>query len=183
MTRPRILRMAVLILGLLAALLAGAGIYQYAAAAIAVHAIAGQRNTLKQTTAYLSELARARADSVQVSKQVLQRKGQWSWSEQLPVMVTQISVIVEHSGAKIDTLQPSPAVERDGLTRFPLRLTLRTDLKQLTAVMQRLREAVPLLSVDHLAIRAGEKPGDSLQVEMTLTSYVIVNGQAAGGQP
>jgi len=175
--------MAVLILGLLAALLAGAGIYQYAAAAIAVHAIAGQRNTLKQTTAYLSELARARADSVQVSKQVLQRKGQWSWSEQLPVMVTQISGIVEQSGTKIDTLQPAPVVERDHLTRFPLRLTLRTDLAHLTSLMKALRQAVPLLAVDHFSVRTGPMPNKPLQIEMTVSSYIITDGPATGGKP
>jgi len=183
MNRPQTLRTIVLIFALAAAGAAGVCIYQYVALAAASHATVEQKDTLKQVVTYQRELEKLRADGRKMSEKVKQRTGPWTWSEQLPVMVTQISVIVEHSGAKIDTLQPSPAVERDGLTRFPLRLTLRTDLKQLTAVMQRLREAVPLLSVDHLAIRAGEKPGDSLQVEMTLTSYVIVNGQAAGGQP
>ena len=183
MNRPRILRTFVLIFALAAAGLAGVCIYQYAALAAAARATADQRDTLLQTQAYQRELSKLHADGRKLNEKVRQRTAPWTWSEQLPVMVEQISAIVEQSGAKIDTLQPSPAVERDHLTRFPLRLTLRTDLQHLTEVMRRSRAAVPLLSVDHLAIRAGEKPGEPLQVEMTLTAYVIVNGQAAGGRP
>jgi len=172
-----------LIFGLAAAGLAGICIYQYAAIAAASRATANQKDILRQAAAYQHELSKLRADGRKMSEKVRQRKGPWTWSEQLPVMVTQISAIVEQSGAKIDTLQPSPAIERDHLTRFPLRLTLRTDLPHLTTVMQRLRGAVPLLAVDHLAINTGEKPGEPLQVEITLTSYVIVDGQATGGQP
>lgn len=183
MNRPLLLRMFVMIFALAAAGLAGVCIYQYAASVAAARATADQRDTLLQAQAYQRELSKLRADGRKLSEKVRQRTAPWTWSEQLPVMVEQISTLVEQSGAKIDTLQPSPAVERDHLARFPLRLTMRTDLQHLTAVMQRIRAAVPLLSVDHLAIRAPERPDEPLQVEMTLTAYVIVNGQAAGGQP
>ncbi|MHB0937625.1 MAG: type 4a pilus biogenesis protein PilO [Armatimonadota bacterium] len=183
MNRAQTLRTIVLIFGLLAAGLAAICLYQYAGYAAAARATVDQQDALQQAVTYQQELNKLRADGRKMSEKVKQRKGPWTWSEQLPVMVEQISVIMEQNAAKIDTLQPSPAVERDQLTRFPLRLNLRTDLQHLTAVMQRLREAVPLLAVDHLAIRAGEKPGDLLQVEMTLTSYVIVDGQATGGRP
>ena len=182
MKRQRILRMIVVALGLLAAGLAGACIYQYAASATAARAIAGQQDALEQMKGYAAELARAQAEGRQMSEQVLQHKAPWTWSEQLPVMVAQISGIVEQDGVKIDTLQPAPPVEREHLTRFPLRLTLRTDLEHLKDLMVRLRQAVPLLAVDHFAIRSGQKQGEPLQVEMTLSSYVIIDGQATGGR-
>jgi len=172
-----------LVFALLAIGLAGVCVYQYIATRTTASAMAAQRGTLEQTLEYFDELARARAEGRQISAQVPRRKAPWSWSEQLPVMVTQLSGIVERSGANIDTLQPAPAVEREHLTRFPLRLTLRTDLARLTDIMGSIRRAVPLLSVDHFAIRTGEKTDEPLQVEMTLSSYAIIAGQAAGGKP
>jgi Tfp pilus assembly protein PilO len=183
MSRQRILRVVVLVFAVLAVVLAGACVYQYAAAATAARAIIEQRDSLEQTERYLTELARAQAEGRRISEQIPRRSAPWSWSEQLPVMVTQISGLVEKSGGQIDTMQPAPAVEREHLTRFPLRLTLRSDLARMTDIMDRFREAIPILSVDHFAIRAGQKPGDPLQVELTLSSYVIVEGQAAGGKP
>jgi Tfp pilus assembly protein PilO len=186
MKRLQLLRIVVVAFGLAAAGLAGVCIYQYAATAATARALADQRDALEQVKLNVAELAKMQADGRQLNEKVLKRKAPWSWSEQLPVMVTQISGIVEQSGAKIDTLQPSPVVERDRLTRFPLRLTLTTELARetgLTVILQRLQQAVPLLGVEHFAVRAGQKPSEPLQVELTLSSYVIIEGRAEGGRP
>ena len=172
----------VLTIGLVTAGLIGICVYQYAADAAAARAIVAQREALANARSYAVELAAMQADGRQLNDKVTSHRAPWSWSEQLPLMVTQISGIMTDSGIKIDTLQPVTIVERQHLTRFPLRLTLRADLASLTAVLQRIQQAVPLLAVDHCAIRAGQKPGEPLQVEMTLSSYVIVGG-SSGGRP
>jgi len=183
MNREKALRIAVLALGLLTAGVAGLCIYQYAAAAAAARATAAQQDALATARQYAAELQRMQADGRLLTDKIRRRAAPWTWSEQLPVMVTQISSLIEGSGAKIDTLQPAPLVERQGLTRFPLRLTLRTDVGRLTSMLRQTRQAMPLLAVDHFAVRAGEKPGDPLTVEMTLSSYVIIEGQSTGGRP
>ena len=142
------------------------------------------QDTLEQTKRQAQEVARAQASSRKLATQIAAHPDTWSWSEQLPVMVTQISGLTQQCGVKIDTLQPNPSVEKAGLVRYPLRLTLQTHLDGLTHLLQRAQQARPVLAVDQLSVRNSVKPGDPLQVTLTLSSYQVVSGRpAVGGQP
>ncbi|HEY3379702.1 MAG TPA: GspMb/PilO family protein [Armatimonadota bacterium] len=134
--------------------------------------------TEKQQTA-----AQAHRVSTQhaLSQQMPLQRAIWSWSEQLPVMVKQVSGVVDKGGAKIDTLQPEPVVTRGQFARFPLRLTLRLSLGTLTQVLMNVRAAQPLLAIDHLNIRTGQTTADPLLVELTLSSYAMLENAKAKG--
>ncbi len=118
-----------------------------------------------------------------MAAQISRRPASWSWTEQLPVMVSQLTDEVKDRGAPIDTLQPSPLVERGQLARFPLHLTLHMELAGLSKFLQRVQQTAPVLAVDQLTVHAGKKPGDLLLVEITLSSYVMLEGsQQTGGR-
>lgn len=182
MNTQKILVTVAIALGVAVAGLAGVCGYQYLAAAATAQAISVQRDEFENANRYKAELVKAHANSKTLTTKVLQHRAPWTWSEQLPVMVTQISGIVEGCGAKIDTLQPAPIVERQQVIRFPLHLSLHTNLASLSKFLQRTQQAVPLLAIDQLTVRAGKLPIDPLQVDVTLSSYVMLEGQAAGGR-
>ena len=117
----------------------------------------------------------------QLTKQISRHPASWSWTEQLPVMVSQLTGLVQGCGTPIDTLQPSPMVAHGQFVRFPLHLTLHMDLVNLTKFLQRAQQAAPVLAVDHLTIRAGKKTGDPLLVDITLSSYVMLESSQPTG--
>lgn len=142
--------------------------------------------TTQQITAQRQKMTSARHRSVeqiklattrrQLAGQIVQRRSSWSWSDQLPLMVAQVTRLAESHEIKVDTLQPQPMVARQQLARFPLRMTLNTDLGRLTALLTDVRETAPVLSVDHLAIRSAETANAPLQVELVLSSFVQLEG-------
>ena len=179
-TQPTLI--AVMVLGALVAGLFGTCGYQYVASAAAAYKSSMQRAALENAKRQAAEILKARANARQLDTRVVRRASPWSWSEQLPVMVSQISGVLEGSGVKIDTLQPAPIVERQQVARFPLRVTLSTDLASLTKVLQRMQQAVPVLAIDQIAIRAGKQAGDPLKIELTLSSYVQVDDRWTAGE-
>lgn len=147
------------------------------------HAVTEQREALVDFARYDASMQQLENDSRAVTARVPRRQAPWTWSDHLPVMVTQLSALLEKDGAKLETLQPVPVVERESLTRFPLRMTLHTDLATLTAVLKRLQQATPLLTVDQLSVRVGRVPGDPLTINLTLSSYVMLDNVRTGGRP
>lgn len=175
----RMVGMAVTLVLALAALLG----YQYWAAGdiaraetTAQDAIARYTREAKQRTAAL------KGRDALVARIPAQVKT-WSWSEHLPAMMTQVGTLAESCGAEVATMQPAPPVTRQDVTRFPLRLKMAATLSELTTLLRRVKDATPLLAVDQVTIRPGEKPGDPLRVEMTVSSYVMADGQPTGGKP
>lgn len=138
---------------------------------------------LKSITAkrQLTEHNQQATERGKLAQQVVPRRASWSWSDQLPLMVGQVTRITDKQGAKIDTLQPEPMVAKQQMARFPLRVTLNADLAKVTGVLAEVQQANPMLAVDHLNIRAGQNAGDPLQVELTLSSYVMLEGGKAKG--
>ncbi len=181
-TAPKQYNIAI-VLGVLLVCLAGVCAYQYLASVAAVRAIAEQHEALVSAHKKAAALASAQADEKQMLAKISRHPASWSWTEQLPVMVSQLTGVEQGCGAPIDTLQPSPMVTRGQLARFPLHLTLQMDLASLTKFLQRAQRAVPVLAVDQLTIHAGKKTGDPLHVDLTLSSYVMLEGsQKTGGR-
>ena len=181
MKTPTTLRMMVITLGGMLVLLAGVCGYQYLAAAAKGRAIDEQHKKLIVAKQQTATWAQAQADAKVVAATVIQRQAVWNWSEQLPVMVTSLSGMVKDCGIAIDTMQPAPMVESQQVARFPLHITMHTDLASLTKFFQRTQTAVPLFAIDQVAIHAGKAPGDPLLVEMTLSSYVMLDSIPATG--
>lgn len=181
-TRSQPLLIALIILlGVLAAGLAVGSGYLYLASATLQRQTTEQREALTETQRIARQLAIAHTASHTLTTRVPRHTAPWTWSEQLPVSMTQVAGLVEGSGGVIDTMQPAPVVASAQLTRFPLRLTLHATLKQLTALLRTAQAATPTLAVDGLTIHAGQ-PGDNvLSVELTLSSYALVEGAQPGG--
>ncbi len=175
------LRVSVIILGAILAGLMGLCGYLLLASTGADREIDRQRDALAQTRVSAALLAQAHADGRQLTDKVPRQLAPWTWSEQFPVMAAQIGALCDASNTRIDTLQPAPTVERGQVTRFPLRLTLHTDLAGLTRLLREIQRAVPVLGIDHLAIRVGQQAGDPLSVEITLSAYVLLDGHPAAG--
>jgi len=152
---------------------AGLCAYQYLATRAVAREVRAQRDELLRLQEYAEDLRNAHSEGKQLRTQVASQAGAWTWSEQLPVMVQQVSGIVNAADARIDTLQPAPSVEREQLTRFPLRITLQTRLSSLAKILQSIQEATPALAIDQLSMHNGQKPSDPLRVEITLSSYVM----------
>ena len=175
------LPLMVTIAGMLVAGLAFTVGYQYLSSATLASQTGAQQETLESARQQAADRAHVQEQGQQLEAKVTRRPAAWSWSEQFPIMVTQVSPIIEKSGTKVDAMQPVSPVERNGIMRFPLRLTLRTDLASLTTMLQQMKKASPALVIDQFAIRTGRQPDEPLQVQMTLSSYIMVTGSRTTG--
>ena len=99
-----------IILGVALVCLLGMCGYLWVASAVADQAYATERDTLNTTKTTASSWENARAQGQQIAAQVVDHQASWSWSEQLPVMVAELSGMVKDSGTTLDTLQPLPVV-------------------------------------------------------------------------
>jgi Tfp pilus assembly protein PilO len=176
-----LLKGAVLLVGLLVAGLLGACGYQYLALNGAERNIAAQAAAKRRTEKQVAAQEKAHDTALHLATYITRRDTAWTWSEQLPEMVTQLEAVTQKTGAVIDTLQPAPPMGKTALVRYPLRVTLHASLADLTKVLKRLRAATPVLAVDGITVRAGLKAADPLQVDLTLSAYVLLEHQAEGG--
>ncbi len=167
--------LTVLVIGL--AMVCG---YQSVASLLLTRSLQDQRLTLAEEQKLTAELVRSQKETQPLKERVSSQPGVWSWSEQLPPMMAQVARLVADN--RVEAVQPAPIAENGQLTRFPLRLTLGSDLSSLTRLLQRVRKQSPVLAVDQLAIRTGAQVGDPLQVELTLSSYVIVERSTGSGE-
>jgi Tfp pilus assembly protein PilO len=177
---PRTLQWVILLTSILVAMLVGLAAYQWVAAASLQHRVIAQRRVLAREQQRSASLHNMATLEVSLAERMARHAAPWTWNEQLPPMMAQVSQLIKHSGAKLDTMQSAPVVEQ-GVVRFPLRLTLRADLRQLVDLLQRLRTTEPVLGVDQMSIRTPEQGGAMLHVDMTLSAYVLVEGRLPGG--
>lgn len=171
----------VAIMGVLVVGLASLCGYQYWTIATTTQQISAQRHKLASAKRQGVEQTKLLVTRQRLAQQIVQRRASWTWSDQLPLMVAQVARIAENHEIKIDTLQPQPMVARQALARFPLHMTMSTDLGRLTALLVEARAVAPVLSVDHLAIRTTETANAPLQVELVLSSFVQLDGGTQNG--
>jgi len=157
--------------------------YQYWAQGDIARAEAAARDAIARHTRDAKQRALALADKDELRDRIPAQPASWSWSEHLPTIMKQVGTLAESCGAEVATMQPAPPVTRQGMTRFPMRLKVAVTLAELTTLLRRAQDATPLLAVDQVTIRPGEKPGNPLRVEMTVSSYVMADGRPAGGKP
>src|ERR1039457_5817358 len=81
-----------------------------------------QETLLAQEQALSVQLRQAQATTATLRDRVLTHPATWTWSDQLPLMLGQVSGLVKHSGVRVESRQPAPVVEAQKLARFPLRL-------------------------------------------------------------
>ncbi len=178
---PAGLKLATVLLTVIVVGLAVVCGYQSVASLLLARSLENQRLTLAEEQKLTAELVRSQQETQPLKERVSSQPGVWSWSEQLPPMMAQVARLVADS--QVEAVQPAPIAENGQLIRFPLRLTLRSDLSSLTRLLQRARQQSPVLAVDQLAIRTGAQVGDPLRVELTLSSYVIVERSTGSGEP
>ncbi len=180
-TGQTLLKGAVLLAGLCVAGLLGACGYQYLACANVQHEIRAQQDTITRTQRQIKDQQAAQDTAVDLSTYIDRRDTHWAWSGQFKRMAQQVSDLTKGTDAVIDTLQPAPVMGKTALVRFPLRLTLHSSLGGLTKLLHNVRGATPVLAVDGLTLRCGQKSTDPLQVDLSLSAYVLLEDQTESG--
>ena len=170
--------LAVLALGLAA----GLG-YQGLTVLLLTRQLSDQQALLQQEQGLTAQLREAQATAGTLRDRVLTHNAPWTWSEQLPAMMSQVAELVRASGVQVQSMQPAPVVQADKLARFPLRLAVRGNLPSLVAFLKLARGQTPTLGVDELTLHTGTQAADPLQVEVTLSSYVVLQGAVGEKKP
>ena len=142
-----------------------------------------ERALLQQAQALSAQVQQAQAAGGKLQGRVLTHAAAWTWSDQLPVMVAQVSAVVGPSGVRVQSMQPAPMVAADKLVRFPLRLVLQGNLAGVVTFLRLARQQAPTLGVDQLTVHTGTQTPDLLRAEVTLSSYVMLEGAAGGKKP
>ncbi|GEM_PF-4330627 len=150
-------------------------IAQQLAASRLSRGIEQQKQLLAKSRQDLKDRAKWRSDYSDLSLKLGGRMSTCSWSDQMPFMMAQVTGIVEANGMKVESLQPEPMTSSGSIQRFPMRLTLQTDLKRLTEVLKDFRNAMPLVDVERLEVRNAQGENGKLQVNMTVASFVVID--------
>jgi Tfp pilus assembly protein PilO len=139
-----------------------------------------ERALLQQAQALSAQFQQAQAAGGKLQGRVLTRAASWTWSDQLPFMVAQVSTLVGQSGVRVQSMQPAPMVAAEKLVRFPLRLALEGNLAGVVTFLRLARRQAPTLGVDQLTVHTGTQTTGLLRAEVTLSSYVMLEGTAGG---
>ena len=173
MTEQPVLRILVTMMSLLVLVLLGCCGYQYAVSTTLARDTVAARQQRARTQQETAQRRRALAASTTLTERIPAQPASWSWSEQLPAMMTQVSRLAKDSGAAVETIQPAPPVTNNGVTRFPLRVTLHGNLTALTRMLEQVRQVKPLLAIDKISLRPGAKPGEPMLIELTVAAYTV----------
>lgn len=95
----------------------------------------------------------------------------------MPFMINQLTGIMESHDLKVDTLKPDPLTKVDGVSRLPLRISLKADLGKLAKVVRDIEKGFPLLKIDSLDIRTAAGSA-VLQTDMTVSSFAVTDKNA-----
>ncbi len=171
----RIHVVAIAALGVLVVALAIGVIAQQLAASRLSNGIQAQKQLLLKSRGELKDRAKWRDDYGDLALKLGGRMSTCSWSDQMPFMVAQVSGIVQANGLKIENLQPEPMTASSNIERFPMRIVVQTDLKNLTKLLKDMSTAVPLIDVERLEVRNAQGESDKLQVNMTVSSFVVLD--------
>jgi hypothetical protein len=136
---------------------------------------ATEADTLQQQ---LHALCAEQETYASATKRLGPRKAAPTWSEQMPAMVKQLSEIVERQHSRLATLHPVPMVTRGPVARFPLRISFRSDLAGAAKILADLERAEPLLEVERLTVRSNLEMEQTLQVDMTVVSFAVLDADA-----
>jgi enoyl-CoA hydratase/carnithine racemase len=180
--QQRILKWTVILVGVLVVGLAGTCGYQCWAIAATGQRITAETAAWHATQQRTDEQKKLLAQQQALLEHIAKRPATWAWSDQLPLLAAQVYAIMDDGGVKVDTLQPEPIVTKQQVACFPLRMTLHSDLQQITKILLASRQATPALAMDHFTVRAGQTTADPLQIECTLSSFVMLEGKPKGGK-
>jgi len=173
-------------LPIIAAAVLGAAVVALTAAVVTQRlAAAGVSRDAREQKALLTRYERELRDCSAYEKDYrdcsLKLGGRWaecSWSDQAPFMIVQLAVIVEQRGLKMDSFQPQPMSSAKGILRFPVRISLQGGLASLAGVLAEIEKTIPLLEIERLDIRRAPDKGDNLQVDMMVSSFVVIDENA-----
>jgi hypothetical protein len=158
--------------------LAGAAVHQRIASSRIRGEIADQQGLLAQCKGQSSKCVDSQGNYKECSLKLGGRFPKCSWTEQMPFMLSQVEGIATPLGLKIDTLQPQPMTSARNILRFPVRIALQADLTSVTRLLEDFERTSPLLEVDRLDLRNADGKSGKLQVDMTLSSFVVLDANA-----
>jgi Tfp pilus assembly protein PilO len=153
--------------------------YQYLAKAALTRQFYAEQQVLAQTNLRAKMATARRADVDTLARKIGDRRRQCSWNEEMPPMVSRVSKLIEQGGTRISALHPLPIVASDVLARLPMQVSFSDNLAGLTEILLRSRQALPLLKIDQLQVHNDLQGGDQLNVDMTVSAYVVLEGGAS----
>jgi len=164
-----------LCLAAITACLSGSLVYQRIRTANLSHAITEESSQLSELRRSIDETRSAAKQYDSLTRRLGGALQECSWSEQMPFAVSQINGIFSAHGVKIQSLRPEPMIAMKSVERFPLRVVIKPTLKQLVAILKDLKSAEPLIHLQRLNIRTARDFDDTLEADMTITSFVVLD--------
>jgi Tfp pilus assembly protein PilO len=174
--RPPVI--AMIAIGLITACLAIAVTGQQITGSQLSNDLRQQRKTLKDTIDTVKEYKTLSMNYDDLSLKLGGRHRSISSSKMTVSIMNQINGIAQMQGIKLDSLRPDPATTVNNITRLTLRISFKSTLGSITRVIQSIETTVPLLHIEQLNIRAANDKSDMLQVDMTISSFGIVDKNA-----
>ena len=150
-------------------------VHQRLAASRTKREIAEQKTLLVRYRSQSYKCVDSQKDYKEFCLKIGGRLPECSWSDQMPFMLSQVEGILAPRGLKMETLQPQPMFSYRNVLRFPVRIGLQADLAGLIGLLEDFEKTNPLLEVDRLDMRNAQGQGDKLQVDITLSSFVVLD--------
>lgn len=169
---------AIAALGLTVLGLGGAVIFQQLTRARISHEITEERQSLSKMRKDLMSYAKWSKDYRALSTKLGCKLPECNWADQMPFMVSQLTAVIESRGVRIGTLKPEPMTATKSILRFPLRIGMRTDLRKLVTILKDMDKMTPILAVERLGIRNDKEKSKDLQIDMTISSFVVLDKRA-----
>jgi Tfp pilus assembly protein PilO len=101
-------------------------------------------------------------------------------SGQVPFIINQLTGIMQSHKLRMETLSPEPATAGNGVSRQPMRITFKGSLGDVTRTIQDIENTVPFLYIERFDMHAGEEKSDTLQCDMTVSSFSIQGSKMPG---
>jgi len=172
------LLVAIAVLALLVVVLAVAIAHQRLVGRRVTREIREQKQLTSRYGRDLRDCERWRKDYRAYSIKLGGRLPECSWSEQTPFMVSQLAGIVEPRGLKLVSIRPEPMCSSGKILRFPMKVNLQCDLAVLSSLLEDVEKTAPALEMDRLNVRNAQDKSGKLQVDMTISSFVVLDENA-----
>ena len=90
--------------------------------------------------------------------------------------------IIVAAGGSIDSMQSLQAIQENDMTKIGISISMRTDIKKLATILQRLTDHHKLLRADNIIIRAAEKQASIGQPSLSLKWDIVGFGTLTPSQ-
>lgn len=97
------------------------------------------------------------------------------------VLQAEVRQLILQVGGRIDSMQSIQTTEKDGLRKIGVSISMRTDIKTLTEIVKKIKDAEKLMKIDNAVIRAPEIQPEIGQPALTLRCDIFAYGHIEAG--